>query len=543
MAKESLKYIQKSSYGPANYAGYEGLCYVRVSDKKQETEGHGRESQETRCKQELEKLGVTYSKTFFDTKTGGGDFMQRPALRALLAHIDANPHKKFLVIFDDLKRFARDTEFHLRLRQEFKYRGVVLLCLNFQFQDTPEGEYIEIMFAAQAQLERKQNARQVIQKMKARLDGGYWPFRAKRGYSFKKVAGHGRILVPNKLGVTLIAQTLQYFAIGTLPRPIDVATYLVERKFWSNRKPDKCLSDVHDLLRDPFYAGFIEFSQWEVSRRKGQHKAIISVEMFEAIQSRLVALEGPKTLREDNSDDYPLRGLLVCGECGGHLSGSPTIKRNGKKFDYYFCQTRSCSWYRKSHSATLIHEEFNNALEDNKPSEELEAVVTAVFDAVWGDESKAFEWQRQVMQNKHDELKREIKKMILASASSKSNLVRQEYEQQIEEMVKQQKILEQKLAIKPDTSIPYRTALNKCQQMLKEPVKTWVSLPLQEKHLAFYLVFDGKLSFSRNEGYRTAKTLSKTRLLEQFATCNSANVDPRRLELLTSSMPWMRSTR
>ncbi len=542
MAKESLRYIQKTTYAPANYAGFEGLCYVRVSDKKQEIEGHGRESQETRCKQELEKLNVTYAKTFFDTKTGAGDFMQRPAMRALLAYIDAHPHKKFIVVFDDLKRFARDTEFHLRLRQEFKYRGVILLCLNFQFQDTPEGEYIEIMFAAQAQLERKQNARQVIQKMKARLDAGYWPFRAKRGYTFKKIAGHGRLLVPNKLGVTLIAETLRNFATGILPRPIDVATYLVERNFWPNRKPDKCLSDVHDLLRDPFYCGRIEYTPWDVLDVKGKHKALISLETFQAIQNRLTALEGPKSLREDNSEDYPLRGLLVCSECGKHLSGSPTIKANGKKFDYYFCQERGCPWYRKSHPASVVHQQFNDTLEANKSTEELAAVVSAVFDAVWGDEVKAYEWQRQVMQSKHDELKREIKKLVLASVSSKSDIVRKEYELQIEDLAKQQKVLEQKLSLKPDTSIPYRTALNKCQQMLKEPANTWVSLPLEEKHLVYYLVFDGKLGYDRINGYRTAETQSKTRLFEQFATHQSSNVDLSGLEPLTSSMPWMRST-
>ena len=36
---------------------------------------------------------------------------------ALLAYMDARPGERFVGIFDDLKRYARDTEFHLRLRR------------------------------------------------------------------------------------------------------------------------------------------------------------------------------------------------------------------------------------------------------------------------------------------------------------------------------------------------------------------------------------------------------------------------------------------
>ena len=115
------------------FAGREGLVYVRVSSKRQELEGHGRESQEERCKQALKAKGVPYSRTFPDTFSGWDDFMKRPAMRDLIAYIDANPHKRFVVIFDDLKRFARNTTFHLKLRTEFRARDVVPQCLNYNF--------------------------------------------------------------------------------------------------------------------------------------------------------------------------------------------------------------------------------------------------------------------------------------------------------------------------------------------------------------------------------------------------------------------------
>lgn len=97
--------------------------------------------------------------------------MKRPAMRAFLKYIDEHPYQKFVVIFDDLKRFARDVQFHIELKAAFAYRQTILKCLNFEFGDTPEANYSEILMAASAELERKQNQRQVVQKQKARLEG------------------------------------------------------------------------------------------------------------------------------------------------------------------------------------------------------------------------------------------------------------------------------------------------------------------------------------------------------------------------------------
>ncbi len=150
------------------------VIYCRVSSRSQGDEGHGLESQETRCRQYADSKGYEVAAVFPDTITGGGDFMRRPGMVALLSFLDAQPDERFTVIFDDLKRFARDTRFHLDLREAFRLRGARIECLNFKFDETPEGEFIETIMAAQGALERKQNGRQVAQKMKARMENGYW---------------------------------------------------------------------------------------------------------------------------------------------------------------------------------------------------------------------------------------------------------------------------------------------------------------------------------------------------------------------------------
>jgi DNA invertase Pin-like site-specific DNA recombinase len=225
------KSAAKTQQADNPYADRVGLVYARVSSKKQETEGHGKEGQEGRCKADLASIKVPFEKSFLDTFTGAGDFMKRPDMRALLAHIDAHPHKKYVVVFDDLKRFARDVEFHFKLRSAFRARDVVLRCLNYNFQDSDEGWFAELVSAGSAELERRQNRRQVIQKTKARLEQGYYPFNAKKGYDFIKdpvyptnkarfCAGRWRVLLlADCVERLMLPSTLLNMAITVISNP------------------------------------------------------------------------------------------------------------------------------------------------------------------------------------------------------------------------------------------------------------------------------------------------------------------------------------
>ena len=96
------------------------LIYCRVSSVQQKTEGHGLESQEHRCTAYANQKGYKIEKVFRDSFSGGGDFLKRPAMVDLLHYAEKNLIAGYIVIFDDLKRFARDTEFHLKLRSTFK---------------------------------------------------------------------------------------------------------------------------------------------------------------------------------------------------------------------------------------------------------------------------------------------------------------------------------------------------------------------------------------------------------------------------------------
>lgn len=247
---------------PTNpYEGRFGLVLARVSSKKQELEGKGKESQEARCVAVLNSLQIPHEKSFKYTQPAGltADFLDRKDMQDVLRYIDEHPQKPYVVVFDDLKRFARNTAVHIRLRMEFRMRDALLLSPNFKFDDSPEGEFVEQVTAATGELEWKQNRRQVIQKQTARLEAGYWAFGRKLGYDMVKDPLHGKIGIPNKVGLEILGPALEGFATGRFVHKIDAIRFMQSKGIWTGQRAEKYIDKFTEKLRDPYLAGFIEY--------------------------------------------------------------------------------------------------------------------------------------------------------------------------------------------------------------------------------------------------------------------------------------------
>lgn len=264
------------------------LLYCRVSSAKQAVEGHGSESQEHRCRLYAAGKGYEVEAVFPDDFTEGGDFMRRPGMVALLSYLDAQRDRKsYVVIFDDLKRFARDTEFHIQLRRAFKLRGATVECLNFKFEDTPEGRFMETIFAAQGELEREQNRRQVLQKMQARAMLGYSVFQAPVGYRIEKVAGHGKLWVRDEPCASIAQEPLESYASGRFETQGDIKRFLESQPAWpKDRKGEVHWERINQLLTQTLYAGRIDIPRWNIHHVQGRHEPLVSLETWRAGQDR-----------------------------------------------------------------------------------------------------------------------------------------------------------------------------------------------------------------------------------------------------------------
>src|SRR5690606_15269785 len=134
-------------------------------------------------------------------------------------------------------------------------------CLNFNFEETPEGTFVETILAAQNQLEREQNRRQVIQKQKSRLELGYWAFSSPIGYEMKKAPGFlGRVAVPKKEAVSL-KEALEGYAAARFVYLVEVVRFLKKHGILGKADDYRYIETVRSILKNPFYAGFIQYEK------------------------------------------------------------------------------------------------------------------------------------------------------------------------------------------------------------------------------------------------------------------------------------------
>lgn len=245
---------------------------------------------------------------------------------------------------------------------------------------------------------------------------------------------------------------------------------------------------------------------------------------------------------KDTTDEYPLRGLLTCELCGGHLSASASTSESRKKYGYYFCQNRKCERYFKTLRKKDVEDDFKELLSRNRLKPEVAGVAAVVFDKVWGQETEAVKWQDYLQEQRKADLAKKVKGYSEMAFKAKTEKSREIYEAQMEDAARELEKLEGMGLISKDLGIPYRTALDKSMGMLKSPVSTWDLFDVHEQHRLFFFLFEAKLAYIKNEGYRTGDSLSKTRLFEELAATNSNDVDLRRFELLTPSLQMRCST-
>ncbi|QBY01109.1 recombinase family protein [Rhodophyticola sp. CCM32] len=411
------------------------VIYCRVSSKAQESEGHGLESQETRCRQYAEAKGYEVAAVFPDTITGGGDFMKRPGMVALLSFLDAQPDERFVVIFDDLKRFARDRDFHFRLRDAFRQRDAQVECLNFKFEETPEGEFIETILAAQGQLERKQNGRQVAQKMQARMENGYWIHTAPIGYCYQTIKGRGKVLVPNPPFDAIIREAFEGFASGRFATQAEVKRFFEScQEFPRNRNGVVEQKRVVDIFTQPVYAGYICSERYKLNWLKAQHEPLISLEVFEKVQERRQgATYAPK--RKNIGNDFALRGIATCTCCGAPLRSSWS-KGKYRQYAYYLCQTKGCEAYGKSIPRGKLESQVGEIIKTLEPTQGLITVATAMFRNAWAMRAEQAKSNIQAAKQRLRKIEAEIDQILTRIVEATNGAVIRAYETKIADLEK-----------------------------------------------------------------------------------------------------------
>ena len=490
------------------------IIYCRVSTKKQAREGNGLDSQETRCREYAGYHDHKVVRVFTDDMSGS--LVGRPGMVAMLAFLKKNRKDNIVVIIDDISRLARGIEAHLRLRADIASAGGTLESPSIEFGEDSDSVLVEHLLASVSEHQRRKNAEQVKNRMRARLQNGYWVFNPPIGYHYKPSPDGGSVLVRDEPVASIIREGLEGFASGRFGSQAEVKRFFeAHAEFPMCRHGFLTNEQVNRILTRPIYAGYIQSEMWNVSLRKAQHEGVISLETFQRNQERLNA-KPFAPVRSDIHADFPLRGFVACGCCGHAMTANWTKGRNAT-YPYYVCRHRGCEKFGKSVKRGVVEGAYEGLLRSLVPSHELFALMEKLFRKRWDEAQSKAKESRAAMKLEIAAIEKRVTQLLDRIVESESATVVGAYERKVDELERQKLVLAEKTArcgtVVKGFDETFRTAL----EFVGNPYKIWENGTLDDKRIVLKLTLGSHLEYDWNEGVRTPEISLPFKVLGQIS--------------------------
>lgn len=265
-------------------------------------------------------------KTRFDDGGLSGGNMDRPALQALLAEIDAG--RIDVIVVYKVDRLTRSLADFAKLVDRFDAKDVSFVSVTQAFNTSSSmGRLTLNVLLSFAQFEREVTAERIRDKITSSKRKGMW-------MGGNPPLGYDNVdkeLVVNEREATTVRRLFEaYLEKGCVRKVIEIAQAEgLTTKRRSNGRGGKPITrgPLYWLLSNPIYAGFVRCGK---ELHEGVHDAIIKMETWEAVQAQLQA--ATQRSGAATSMRHPLTGKLYAD--GERLTPTHATK-GGRRYRYY----------------------------------------------------------------------------------------------------------------------------------------------------------------------------------------------------------------
>ncbi|NRA31497.1 MAG: recombinase family protein, partial [Parvularculaceae bacterium] len=459
---------------------------------------------------------------YSDKETGGRKDREGivSMLRFLKRACKTEPHT---VIIDDLNRMARDIRVHFDLRDEITAAGAKLVCPLWEFGDSAHDKFTETMLAAGSAYQKDLNAEQAKRRMRARAMDGYYPFRRVWGYTTITRKGKGALLVPDEPMASIIKEALEGYATGRFQLKVEVARFLADQPaFPKTRSGTVTIETVDRLLKRLVYSGMIEVPDWGVTLRKGHHQGLISYETFLKNQKRME--EGARApARADISNEFPLRGQIVCGSCGGKLTGAYARSKTGKQHGYYNCYQKGCDQFRKGIRKDDVESEFEKLLVSMSPTSSTYKVLKLMLEDLWDDLGRISMQRGHELLGQIRAIEKKVDVLIERLADTESDRVVKACSKKIDELESQRALLTEKAERTGKRRGTFAELYELAYRFLENPIELWHSGQLEWRHKVMKLCFSAPPAYLKNQGFTNPNFSKPFKMLSAFEGSKNIN--------------------
>ena len=339
--------------------------YARVSSEKQAERDLSIPAQLKALRKYALKHGWEVAREFVD-EAESARTANRPAFQEMIALAKQKPAPFGAILVWKLSRFARNREDAVLYKALLRKRGIQVVSITEQIDDSPSGKLLEGMlevidefYSSTLAQDTKRGMRENV--VRGFLNGSAIPY----GYQVARVPVNGatkRKLTVNELEAPVVKQMFQWSLEGEGIREI-VNRLNTDSKTTRAGKPWS-RTTIHYMLTNPVYTGTLVWNRsslsrgtrsWNVDgdiiRVPNSHPALIATEQFERVQ-QLLEQRSPKVMHPRSvASPHLLSGLLFCVKCGARMIA---IGAKSGRFSYYTCQ----SYWR--HGKQVCHAKMLN---------------------------------------------------------------------------------------------------------------------------------------------------------------------------------------
>lgn len=306
------------------------VLYLRYSSNNQTEQSI--EGQRRICQDYARREGIQIIREYVDRATSAShDVQKRTHFLDMIK--DAKLEDFDYVIVYKLDRFSRDRYDFAHYKAKLKEHGIKVLSATENLTDSPESVIMESLLEGMAEYYSKELSQKVQRGMnesaqKRQVLSGAVPL------GLKIV---NKKYVPDSETRWIIERIFTEYLTGSSLK--DIALALNDAGIRSSRNKKFGPQTIARILHNEKYAGIYKYK--DIVYDETAIDPIISKEDFERVQKKLKA--NGKNMRKKTNDPESeplLKGKIFCGLCGAAMIPITGTSGNGKRHQYYKCDSK-----------------------------------------------------------------------------------------------------------------------------------------------------------------------------------------------------------
>lgn len=478
--------------------------YIRVSTDEQADKGYSLRDQEERLRKYCESNMIKVRRVVIEDHSA--KTFNRPAWKKLLSELRTHRGHTDLVLFTKWDRFSRNAGDSYQMISTLRNLGVDPQAVEQPLDlSIPENKMMLAFYLAAPEVENDRRALNVFNGMRRAKKEGRVMGRPPVGY-VNRISETGKKYIALKEGdAEIMRWVFEEIAKGQIHTE-QIWKAAKKKGLHANR------SSFWIALRNPIYFGKVFIAKYkdeECHLVQGQHEPLITEALFYDVQD---VLDGRKKIKRTTitvDPALPLRGYLLCPDCGKVLTGSAS-KGRYKYYHYYHC-TLGCKFREK---APLVNDKIEKELERFvRPLPFLELYKRSIA-SVFSNKTRYNRSDSDLLQKQLKDANQKLSRardLLLAG-----DLDAEEYRKIKVEIAGQVERIEAQLTSQNNHIPDVEVLLNKTLSSISNLDKLYKEATTEGKRKIIGSIFPEKITFEKNE-VRTTKINEALRLMLLFS--------------------------